>query len=71
MKAKRPKKFFRQEEGLPEELTLTLTKPPLFANLSDEDYQARVQRLVESETLRFRAERKKAGKRQALSHAAN
>ena len=66
VRVKRPEKFFRQEEGLPEELTLTLTKPPLFADLSEEDYRDRAQRLVESETRRFREERKRAGKRQAL-----
>ncbi len=67
IKVKRPEKFFRTEKGLPDEVTLTLTKPPLCAELSDEEYVDQVKRQVEAETLRLKAARKKSGKRLSLS----
>ncbi len=70
IRVKRPEKFFRKGEGLPDEVSLTITKPPLCAELSDEVYQDLVRRQVEAETLRLRAARKKAGKRLSISFRA-
>ena len=71
IKVKRPEKFFREEEGLPDEVTLTITKPLLCAELSDEDYQEQVKRQAEAEIRRLKAERKKSGKRLSLSRKVN
>jgi REP element-mobilizing transposase RayT len=60
--ALRPEFFFRETSGCPQQVDLALTKPPMFDDLTDEEFRELIAERLAARERKLRASRKREGK---------